>query len=971
MHNFNLQFQGFVPREFIAKLHRDCFMTTRSSECYAGFEGVESLDQWVEGTTGDMTMPMPDAPAKMRVRLGSSHSQMATDSATGEIKDSNMDHPYVEFYFKEDFVASPISPSIGIQVELSVRYDLRSGAMMVNAPKFHPVLDVAGATGPEDIFPAEADKYDQEPDVSQVDTCQTQFDLNRAAKMMEGASGTTNADAAFNNLAADDERELCPTMCQYALFENEWPTCTIPAQESTLHGENEHYPEPPYVPESQKRGAVCTFDGLYHESCGTCPPHLPGRKREPLHIGTSSEESGQKVCLVPSPETCGSSTSSFFCTELDACVSHCDDCRPGHWGDSLNHVCVVASVAACEAASTSKVDAMHFCAPSQSCVSAKLCHSCTDKMDETDFRHRVPGIFGTSDHHKCVAPSPQTCKGIDEWGNRIGVEYMGVAETSTPQAFCPVKSDCVRSCHECEGFKFKPTASGHCSDKYMRGAECNGLSTPKAFCASTDECVDAACSACMTHDGSAASSKGTAHFCMVPAADCLARGKIYCEEANKCSEDECRDCHDETPTENYDATATFNNTNAYYNTMLAGVFAVDTTANKCVAATATACQGWDTAKIFCPASESCLNLDTVAGGQTNVCARDCHHIDFEGGHKLSEFISTVSPADGCLTKAGAIAHCQSLSQSYCEATDQCVDDCTVAGACETVVGRDATRKWGVAGTNQCDMADGHTCAPGEVYCDIDNKCHYGCHACVSSNGSVKKTARDVAGDRTCVVPNAQTCAAEGRLYCALTSACTDACEMCVQGGDGTFLELDTTAGATAFAVNLIAYKYAIQTKDSSGNIDGRKCGPYTDKIAECNALPGHTGSKWCEIDSSDGYCVTNCDQCEFSVVIEETSQGAEENDATTVAQAFNAGFKAGRTSVGTFTVQFHEEDSSDGLCRTSGRQCRKMFQGGQHYAYCASTNQCVSECEQCPGRNYKDSHFDECTAAPTEYGQGN
>jgi hypothetical protein len=195
--------------------------------------------------------------------------------------------------------------------------------------------------------------------------------------------------------------------------------------------------------------------------------------------------------------------------------------------------------------------------------------------------------------------------------------------------------------------------------------------------------------------------------------------------------------------------------------------------------------------------------------------------------------------------------------------------------------------------------------------------------------------------------------------------------MCVQGGDGTFLELDTTAGATAFAVNLIAYKYAIQTKDSSGNIDGRKCGPYTDKIAECNALPGHTGSKWCEIDSSDGYCVTNCDQCEFSVVIEETSQGAEENDATTVAQAFNAGFKAGRTSVGTFTVQFHEEDSSDGLCRTSGRQCRKMFQGGQHYAYCASTNQCVSECEQCPGRNYKDSHFDECTAAPTEYGQGN
>ena len=75
-------------------------------------------------------------------------------------------------------------------------------------------------------------------------------------------------------------------------------------------------------------------------------------------------------------------------------------------------------------------------------------------------------------------------------------------------------------------------------------------------------------------------------------------------------------------------------------------------------------------------------------------------------------------------------------------------------------------------------------------------------------------------------------------------------------------------------------------------------------------------------------------------MIEETPQEVEVNDMSSIAHAFNAGFKAGRSSVGTFTVEFHDETS--GLCVTNGRQCRKIMEGGVHYAYCAATNQCVS-----------------------------
>lgn len=184
-----------------------------------------------------------------------------------------------------------------------------------------------------------------------------------------------------------------------------------------------------------------------------------------------------------------------------------------------------------------------------------------------------------------------------------------------------------------------------------------------------------------------------------------------------------------------------------------------------------------------------------------------------------------------------------------------------------------------------------------------------------------------------------------------------------------YMALGTSEGATAFSAHTIDYKYEIFTNTTNSAIDGRKCGSYTEKIAECDNIPGHSGSKWCEIDSSNGYCVSDCNQCEFSVVIEETPQGVEENDVTSVAQAFNAGFTAGRSSIGTFTVEFHDEESGNGLCRTNGIQCRKIVEGGIHHAYCAATNQCVSGCEQCPGFNFKDSHFDECIDVQTEYGQ--
>ena len=62
MHDLNLQVQGFVPRHLIASLHRDCFEQTKSQDCYAGFEGVESLDQWVEGSDNYPTMSMPATP---------------------------------------------------------------------------------------------------------------------------------------------------------------------------------------------------------------------------------------------------------------------------------------------------------------------------------------------------------------------------------------------------------------------------------------------------------------------------------------------------------------------------------------------------------------------------------------------------------------------------------------------------------------------------------------------------------------------------------------------------------------------------------------------------------------------------------------------------------------------------------------------------------------------------------------------
>jgi hypothetical protein len=195
----------------------------------------------------------------------------------------------------------------------------------------------------------------------------------------------------------------------------------------------------------------------------------------------------------------------------------------------------------------------------------------------------------------------------------------------------------------------------------------------------------------------------------------------------------------------------------------------------------------------------------------------------------------------------------------------------------------------------------------------------------------------------------------------------------MDGGDEMYMALGTSEGATAFSADTIDYKYEIFTKTNSA-IDGRKCGSYIEKIAECDNIPGHSGSKWCEIDSSNGYCVSDCNQCEFSVVIEETPQGVEENDVTSIAQAgytagFTAGFTAGRSSIGTFTVEFHDEKSGNGLCRTNGIQCRKIVEGGIHHAYCAATNQCVSGCEQCPGFNFKDSHFDECIDVQTEYGQ--
>lgn len=354
----------------------------------------------------------------------------------------------------------------------------------------------------------------------------------------------------------------------------------------------------------------------------------------------------------------------------------------------------------------------------------------------------------------------------------------------------------------------------------------------------------------------------------------------------------------------------------------------------------------------------------------NTCAMYCHRIDFQGHHQLSEFISSVAPTAGCMTKSEAIAHCSGLNKFYCESQDKCVSDCG-AGSCKSP---DGTRVWntnGGSGNEICVMTNGHSCAPGEVYCDIDNQCHYGCDLCISTDGSTKKTVHDVTGNRMCAAPSSETCAASNRVFCPLTNECTYSCEMCIQGGDQIFLAADTVAGATAFNANMGLYKYEIYTKDNNNNINGRSCGTYQDKIAECAEVNAGGSHKWCESESGNGYCVSSCDDCEFSVeqTASETEAMLTSSTETTVESAYIAGFRSGMRAVsgGRVTVKFNEDDNN--LCKTNGRQCRVLSDGmNHHYAYCAQINQCVSECSQCPGANFKDSHFDKCSSTPTEYG---
>merc|ERR1711937_818429 len=154
------------------------------------------------------------------------------------------------------------------------------------------------------------------------------------------------------------------------------------------------------------------------------------------------------------------------------------------------------------------------------------------------------------------------------------------------------------------------------------------------FCASQDKCVET-CSDCMDYTyGILASSPGPDNFCMVPAAACEAHGKVYCEQANKCSNDECSDCRDESHTASYDATMyniSYHNANP-----LPKLSAVDTSSNTCVHASPSSCQSWGPdSRIYCPASESCLLLapSTATGVSMNTCAMYCHRIDFQGHHQ--------------------------------------------------------------------------------------------------------------------------------------------------------------------------------------------------------------------------------------------------------------------------------------------------------------------------------------------------
>ena len=114
------------------------------------------------------------------------------------MKDSNMDNPYVEFYL-EEFIPSPISTKIGVHMSLSIRYYLRDGVLIDMEPKFTPVFEVPGASGPMDMFPVEDEKYGTQP-INSGDLCQDEFYARRAMAATQAYGGSTDADVARADL---------------------------------------------------------------------------------------------------------------------------------------------------------------------------------------------------------------------------------------------------------------------------------------------------------------------------------------------------------------------------------------------------------------------------------------------------------------------------------------------------------------------------------------------------------------------------------------------------------------------------------------------------------------------------------------------------------------------------------------------------------------------------------------------------